>query len=368
MKSLDKPAGYYGLSLILGGAESSLWDVTKSYASAASTLNYFVSHSSTYRSNEFSEPSYLINQETDFGEEQFDAPVFGAGAIYHTFKSLREVNRPEGDENWQFFDAAQPIAWKTGTSFGFKDAWAVGVTPKYAIGVWAGNADGEGRPGLVGISAAAPILFDVLATLPHSGWFQEPYDDLAALETCTKSGQRASIFCGDTQVRQLPANGFKSATCPYHHQIFLDAQETYRVNAACYPLEDIVQKSWFKLPPVVEYYYSGKNPDYKSLPPFLNGCSGEETALMEFIHPRRNEEIILPKDFGRETQDVVFKLAHQRPESAIFWYLDDRYIGSTKDLHELIIPIKKGDYVLTAMDDEGHSIKQSIHIQTAGEP
>ena len=69
--------------------------------------------------------------------------------------------RPEGDENWQFFDAAQPLAWKTGTSFGYRDAWAIGTTKDYVVGVWVGNADGEGRPGLVGVQTAAPILFDV---------------------------------------------------------------------------------------------------------------------------------------------------------------------------------------------------------------
>ena len=90
-------------------------------------------------------------------------------------EALKEVNRPQGSENWEFFTDAQPLAWKTGTSYGFKDAWAVGVTPKYAIGVWVGNADGEGRPGITGVEAAAPILFDVLNLLPNASWFETPY-------------------------------------------------------------------------------------------------------------------------------------------------------------------------------------------------
>lgn len=367
LKSLDRPASHYGLPLVLGGAESSLWDVTKTYASAASTLNYFLSNSSTYRTNEFVEPTYFQQSKANFGTEQFEPTVLNAGSLYHTFKSLQEVNRPEGNENWQFFDSSQAIAWKTGTSFGFKDAWAVGVTPKYAIGVWVGNADGEGRPGLTGITVAAPLLFDVLDALPQSGWFQEPFDDLAELEICTETGFRASIFCDTTQKELLPIKGTRSQTCPYHHQIFLDKNEKYRVNSDCYALENMVQKNWFSLPTVVEYYYANSHPNYKSLPSFLEGCYAEEKQLMEFIYPKNNEEILLPRDLGKTYKEIICKLAHQQSESTVHWYLDETYIGSTSNFHELIIETQLGNYKLTAVDDEGNRIQQNLSVQMAAE-
>ncbi|MGW9684030.1 penicillin-binding protein 1C [Flagellimonas sp. 2504JD1-5] len=367
LRSLNRPAGHYGLPLILGGAEGSLWDITKTYASAASTLNYFLSNSSTYRTNEFIEPSYLQESEIDFGEEQFESPILNAGSLYHTFKSLREVNRPEGDENWQFFDSSQAIAWKTGTSFGFKDAWAVGVTPKHAIGIWVGNADGEGRPGLTGITAAAPLLFDVLDALPQSGWFQEPYDDLMELEICKESGFRASTFCDVIQKELLPIKGTRSKQCPYHHQLFLDKNEEFRVNSNCYPLENMAQKNWFSLPTVVEYYYANSHPNYKSLPPFFEGCHAEEKQLMEFIYPKRNEEILLPRDLGKTSKEIIFKLAHQQRESMVHWYLDETYLGSTTNFHELIVETQLGSYRLTAVDDEGNRIQQNLNVQMAAE-
>lgn len=367
LKSVNKPAGHYGLALILGGAESSLWDLTKTYASAASTLNYFESNSSTYRTNEFVEPNYLLNTEIDFGEQQFEAPVLNAGSLYHTIKSLQEVNRPEGDENWQFFDSSKRIAWKTGTSFGFKDAWAVGVTPKYAIGIWAGNADGEGRPGLTGVTAAAPILFDVLDALPNSGWFQQPFDDLIELEICSQSGHLASAFCNNVRKELLPINGTKSKQCPYHRQVFLDASETFRVNSECYPLEDMVAKNWFTLPPVIEYYYSSSNPNYNPLPVYLQGCYISESQLMEFIYPKKNEQVLLPKDLGNNTTEIIFKLAHQRTNSIVYWYLDETYIGTTENFHELIYQAKSGTYLLTAVDDEGNRIQQNVSVKLASE-
>ncbi len=367
LESLDKPSSYYGLSLILGGAESSLWEVTESYAAMASTLNYFVTHSSTYRTNEFVQPSYLFDLEIDLGTPQFDPPIFGAGAIYSTFQSMYEVNRPEGDENWHFFDSSQPIAWKTGTSFGFKDAWAVGVTPKYAIGVWAGNADGEGRPGLTGITAAAPLLFQVLDALPPSGWFQEPFDDLVEVEVCSQSGYRASVFCDDVKKEYVPTHGTRSGPCPFHQQLFLDASEAYRVNSECYPLENIVAKNWFVLPPTIEYYYALSNPNYKELPPFMANCSEMENQLMEFIYPKANEAVLLPKDLGKKTKDILLKLAHQQNNATVYWYLDDTYVGKTENFHELILDIEPGEYILTAVDNSGNRIQQKLEVLLASE-
>lgn len=365
MESLDRPSSHYGLSLILGGAESSLWEVTQTYAGLASTLNHFVANSSTYHTNEFVESSYLAKEEIDLGPQQFGPPLVGAGAIYSTFRSMYEVNRPEGDENWHFFDSSQPIAWKTGTSFGFKDAWAVGVTPKYAIGVWAGNADGEGRPGLTGITAAAPLLFDVLDALPRSGWFPEPFDDLVEVEVCSQSGYRSSIFCDDVEKELVPTHGTRSGPCPFHQQLFLDASETYRVNSKCYPLENMVAKNWFVLPPTIEYYYALTNPNYKELPPYLENCSALENQLMEFIYPKANESVLLPKDLGNKTQDIVLKLAHQQSDAIVYWYLDETYMGKTEDFHELVLGIEPGEYVLTAVDGQGNRIQQSIQVRLA---
>ncbi|RDY59285.1 penicillin-binding protein 1C [Flagellimonas nanhaiensis] len=368
LKSLDRPASHYGLPLILGGGESSLWDVTKTYASMASTLNHFVSSSSAYFEHEFVDPSYLMNEEISFGKQQLDPQIVGAGAIYSTFQAMYEVNRPEGDENWHFFDAAQPLAWKTGTSFGFKDAWAVGVTPKYAIGVWVGNADGEGRPGLTGIATAAPLLFDVLDALPQSGWFQEPFDDLIELEVCSQSGYRASVYCDDVQKKLVPTYGKRSNPCPFHQQVFLDASQRFRVNSDCYPLEDMVAKNWFAFPPAIEYYYTSTNPNYKPLPPFLENCSVLESHPMEFIHPKKNEEILLPKDLGgNNSTEVIFQLAHQQANSTVYWYLDETYIGSTTQFHELIYQIEPGEYILTTVDDQGNRLQQNIQVRLASE-
>ena len=363
-KGINKPADFYGLSLILGGAESSLWDITKAYAGMASTLNFFNNSSSEYRQNEYVEPVYVKeHDEIDFGKIQDKASVWDAGTIYETLNAMQKVNRPSGEESWEFFTSSQPIAWKTGTSYGFKDAWAVGVTPKYAIGIWVGNATGEGRPGLTGLQAAAPILFDVLNILPKSGWFQIPYDELVETEICTKSGHLASIFCEEIKMELIPKNGIRTEACPYHQTVFLNASENYRVNSSCYELSEMKQKNWFTLPPVMEYYYASLHPEYKPLPPFAPDCLKDGENLMAFIYPKRNETVLLPKNFDENVNEVIFRLAHRSPENTVYWYLDSEFIGKTETFHELAVSPKPGNYILTVVDSEGNEMKEKIEVQ-----
>ena len=363
-KNINKPADYYGLSLILGGAESSLWDITKAYAGMASTLNHFNISSSEYKPNEFLEPIYKLGEKAAFGKNQFQPEVFNTGAIYHTLKTLEEVNRPTGEENWTFFSNSQAISWKTGTSYGFKDAWAVGVNARFAVGVWVGNADGEGRPGLTGLQAAAPILFESFDKLPKAEGFKIPYDELIETEICTKSGQLAGIYCDKTEKDWIPKNGTRTMVCPYHQQVFLDESEQFQVNSSCYELAAMKTKNWFSLPPVMEYYYAPKHPEYQSLPPFKSGCLKEGEHLMQFIYPKKNEAILLPKNFKEQTNPVVFKLAHRNPETTVYWYIDKKFIEATQTFHEITYQPEPGEHLLTVTDQQGNSLSRRIEIET----
>ncbi|WNH14133.1 penicillin-binding protein 1C [Thalassobellus suaedae] len=362
LKDLKYNANHYGLSLILGGAESNLWDLCKSYAALSSTLNHYSETSSEYFSNEFCEPTFLASKHIDFGKKTNDKTLFDAASVYLTYESLKEVNRPESDENWEFFDGSKQIAWKTGTSFGFRDAWAIGSTKDYVVGVWVGNADGEGRPGLVGVQTAAPILFDVFDLLPNSDWFSKPFDDMQKISICKKSGYRASQNCDDIENKFIQISGLKTEPCPYHILVHLDKTETFQVNSSCVDINNIKHKSWFVLPPLMAYYYKTKNPFYKPLPKFRDDCLGENRVSIQFIYPKENNTIFLPKDFDGKTNDLILKIAHSKPETTVFWYIDERYIGSTKDIHELAIIPKAGKHLITVVDEFGNEAKRWITI------
>ena len=175
--------------------------------------------------------------------------VLSAAASYQAFEAMREVERPNSEGDWEQFHSSMPIAWKTGTSFGFRDAWAVGVTPKYAVGIWVGNADGEGRPGLVGVRSSAPVLFDVFDLLESSDWFDPPYDEMLRVPLCAQSGMRAIPHC-ETDSTWVYKNGLRAPTCTYHQIVHLDQDEKKRVHGDCESPANMIRTSWFVLPPL----------------------------------------------------------------------------------------------------------------------
>lgn len=361
LRDINKTPDHYGLSLILGGAESNLWDLCRSYANLSSTVNYFNKSHGKYRTKEFAELNYENNFEADFGNETNQKNILGAGSIWLAYNAMEEVNRPEGDEAWKFYDSSLKIAWKTGTSFGNRDAWAIGTNSRYVVGVWVGNATGEGRPTLTGVTSAAPILFDVFNLLPRQKWFETPYDDLDEVEVCKLSGYLAKEGC--PKIKQwVTKKGKTTAICPYHKVVHLDQTEQFQVNSSCENVENIVVKNWFVLPPVMAWYYKGKHIEYLPLPPFKEDCMGAQTASMDFIYPKANSKIYLTKDFNSEIQPVIFKVAYSQRENKLFWYVDNVYKGETKVFHEKPILMTAGFHNITVVDEFGNEIRRKVEI------
>jgi penicillin-binding protein 1C len=361
LRDITKSPDHYGLSLILGGAESNLWDLCRTYSNLSSTVNYFDKSNGKYRTKEFAELNYENGFEADFGDESDQKNILGAGSIWLTYNAMEEVNRPEGDEAWKFYDSSLKIAWKTGTSFGNRDAWAIGTNSRYVVGIWVGNATGEGRPTLTGVTSAAPILFDVFNLLPRQRWFQTPYKDLDEVEVCKLSGYLAKDGC--PKIKQWVAKkGKTTAICPYHKTVHLDQTEKFQVNSSCENVENIIVKNWFVLPPVMGWYYKGKHIDYLPLPPFRENCEGAQTAAMDFIYPKANSKIYLTKNFNSEIQPVIFKVAYSQREKKLFWYVDNVYKGETKVFHEKPIIMSAGFHYITVVDEFGNEIRRKVEI------
>lgn len=361
LRDVNRRPDNYGLSLILGGAESNLWDLTRTYAGLSSTVNYFNASQGKYRTNEFADLNWRAGFTPDFGNESYQKTILGAGSIWLTYNAMEEVNRPDGDQAWKFYDSSLKIAWKTGTSFGNRDAWAIGTNSRYVVGVWVGNASGEGRPELTGVGNAAPVLFDVFNLLPRKPWFGIPLNDLEEVEVCTQSGHLAQETCPKTK-QLVPVKGKNTSVCPYHKIVHLDKSEKFRVNSSCENVDEIVTKTWFVLPPVMEWYYKSQHVNYMPLPPYRDDCSGTQTPSMDFIYPKENGKIYLTKDFNSRIQPVVIKVAHSDRETTLFWYVDRVYKGTTTTFHEMPIAPETGIHYITVADSYGNEITRKIEI------
>lgn len=356
LKTINRPASHYGLSLILGGAEATLWDVTNTYAHMGRSL---LQLPQTECSLLLSDTEDSENSEAVTSAKTTD--VFQPGAVWQTFNALTEVNRPE-EIDWKSIPSMHPIAWKTGTSHGFRDAWAVGVTPHYAVGVWVGNATGEGKPGLVGARTAGPVLFDIFSLLPPTQWFKRPGNVFVKTEVCRKSGHLKGRFCEETDTLLILPAGLKTEACPYHHLVTLSADETHRIYENCANLEPTIQKSWFTLPPVWEWYYKQHHPEYSPLPPFKPGCGEDALQPMQFIYPPMNARIVLPKQMDGSPGYMTAELAHGNPVTTIFWHLDNTYLTQTQDFHKISLQPTPGKHSLTAVDSAGNTVTTTFYI------
>ena len=303
LSTLNRDADHYGLSLILGGGEGTLRDITEAYAGMV-------------RSYE--------GLETD-------SPFRDKMALWYTFEALKEVNRPD-EIDWKLIRSVRKAAWKTGTSYGSRDAWAVGVTPDYAVGVWCGNADGHGVAGMTGAKTAGPVLFELLGLLPASAdWFEEPVDGGVFLDVCTASGMLKGPDCPDWESIQLPAKATESAVCPYH------------------------KDGVFRLPPAMEWYYKAYHPEYQVLP-------DKHTAQMEFLYPEPGSVLTFPRQLDGSPGGAVFQLVHRNPDATVYWHLDQSYLGETRIIHQMRLAPEPGRHTITVVDGDGHTLSVGFSV------
>ena len=375
--TLKKPAGHYGLSLILGGCEVTPWELAGVYASLARCYVKQEGNKGKVGEMDWHMPSYQIKNEkhkikkTSTGNSvnsptpntKLQTPDFlDYTALWHTFNAMQEVMRPGEEGLWNLFNSAQRVAWKTGTSFGFRDGWAIGLTPRHCVVVWVGNTDGEGRPELTGINTAAPILFDIFRSLPSGKWFQPPAYHFEYMPVCHQSGYKAGMDCDDVDTMMVSKAAAGSPSCPFHRIVHLDATGAYRVSEACVQPADMVHKSWFVLPPAMEFYYRRRHPDYQPLPPLLPGCTAETGRSMELLYPGENARLFIPKELTGERGKTILKAAHRQSQKKIFWHIDDVFTGTTSGFHQLAIDPSPGWHTLTLVDEMGERISRRFQV------
>ena len=354
MTTLDKPATHYGLSLILGGCEVTLFDLVSMYAKIGRAVEQFPNYNGLTNST-FS--CYSPQESLD------TIPFISPSAAWSTISAMEHVVRPNKEKNWEEFSTSERISWKTGTSFGFRDAWAIGLNKEYVVGVWVGNADGEGRPGIIGVEAAAPILFDVFDFLPKSEWYKKPIDEFTTKKLCTKSGMRASKHCLETRYNSIPFECGNNSLCNFHQIIFLDKEGKNRVSSNCYPVSKMLQKKWFTLPPKAAYYYQKRAPDYKEIPAYKEGCDkADNTKQISILYPKNESKIIITRTETGEESSVVMEALHRDAEITLFWHLNEEFIGETNHIHQRDKKLNPGKYVLQVIDELGNSEKITFEV------
>ena len=359
LNHLDRTEEHYGLALMMGGAESTLWELTGAYASMARIL---LQRTGLPTALPVVRPPRLWSDMAD-GETKTEGarPPVEAGAVHHTLRALSLTKRPDSEAGWEHYDTPDGIAWKTGTSFGHRDAWAIGLNGTHAVGVWVGNANGEGRPGLTGTSAAAPILFHVLGLLPPGTPFPVPHEGLLPMIVCSISGHRAGMDCPDVDTLAVLARANRTPTCPYHHRIRVNEAGTARVSAH----RPGYMVPWFILPPSMEHYYLRSHPGHQAVPRWEGPVSEDASSPIALIYPENGARLLLPIRADDRPTELVLLAAHRYPEQVLYWDLNGSPQGATRGDHRMALALPSGIHHLTLTDGEGRFVNARFTVLKA---
>ncbi len=364
--TLTNPADFYGMSIILGGCEINPFELAGVYSSMARMYTHQAKNKNKWNKQDWFMPIYLQSGDSlkvnAVGKSLAGTDMFDYTALWQTFNAMNEVMRPGEEGLWNLFNSSQKIAWKTGTSFGFRDGWAVGLSTRFCVLVWVGNTTGEGRPGLTGINTAAPILFDIFRYLPGSNWFDPPKDGFIALLVCRYSGFKASADCRETDTILVSESARIAGNCPYCRKIHLDKTGRYRVNESCESPVNMLHAAWFTLPPTMEYYYKQKHPEYKILPPFKPGCEERIYKVMDIIYPEEDSKIYVPLEISGEKGRTIFTATHKNANEKLYWHIDENFIGTTEHFHQVAVNPAPGRHLLTVVDESGNTVSRRFEI------
>ncbi|MBN1893668.1 penicillin-binding protein 1C [bacterium] len=353
--TLFRSADEYGLPLILGGAELRLWDMVSLFRGLG-RMGLFDS---------------LETLEDGAPSASGGTRLISAGACYLVLKILGELKRPGSEYYWDLYRNQWPLSWKTGTSYGQKDAWAVGVSPEWTIGVWIGNFDGQGNVNLSGAGSAGPVLFDLFNSLPRNpakAWFREPAGELENIELCMDSGFRAGPDCEARRISQAPKWMKPLRLCPFHHAFRISSDGRFRVCSKCWidGKYETVRKIVY--PADVIQYMRERGQDIWNLPPHNPGCPALADQSLQILYPREDARLWIPVDFGGTLQRVTLRAAHPEADRTLYWYLDDRYVGTTQDRHVMPVSLTRGRHRVTVVDDLGDRASVSFHADRKADP
>jgi penicillin-binding protein 1C len=343
--------GQYGLSMVVGGIEITPLELAGMYATLA--------EDGLYR-------SLRLAASDPIGPAQ---PVFGKGAAFLTRQALSIRDRPDFPRRRDVNGVPAEIHWKTGTSFGFRDAWAVGSGPAYTAVVWTGNVDQKPSGDLVGAEAAGPLLFDVLEGVANrSHVHRAPAsidthpDDLTEVEVCAYSGHIPTAAC-DHKIKVLaPIHAVPTAPCPYHQAFDTDAAGHAVLPACKQPNVAYQRKSFVVLPSAVTAWLEGRARAIPEAPVFADGCAPEvAVAAPVIVTPGEGQQInLIP---GLPTKGQAVPLQASSRSAQLTWFIDGALIATVPASERVFWTPSPGKHDLVVSDDAGRKARRILDVK-----
>ncbi len=349
LSTFSDPGRGYGLSVVIGGCEVTLRELTALYSSLARGGQY--------------RPARLF---ADVPTPR-DTRLFSPEAAYLISEVLTEVKRPDMPEVWKSRRDVPQVAWKTGTSYGHRDAWSVGYTRDVTVGVWVGHMNGRGTPALVGSQAAAPLLFHIVNALPSEvseQWLERP---AAVIErtVCARSGALPEPFCPHTKQELAIQDVAPIERCRLHQELLLDVHTGHRLCSHCRQGKQTRTDVRVVWPPEVASWVRAQGIEDADVPPHEETCTQPAAGPGPTIKtPQDGDRFLLREGVAIEDQSIPLAADAHAGTGTLFWFVDGRLFKSAAPTAQVLLPPRAGAHEVVVIDDEGRSHRVRIHVET----
>ncbi|TXK45772.1 penicillin-binding protein 1C [Pontibacter qinzhouensis] len=346
---IRKESSQLGLSLILGGCGVKLEELT----------NLF----STFANQGRHTPIRWLQSDTSAAQ----TPLVSPAAAYMVNQILTQLKRPDLPHNAHNSARLPKIAWKTGTSYGRKDAWSIGYNKKYTIGVWVGNFSGEGVPELNGTDSATPLLFDLFNTIDYDSpetWFTAP-KGLSYRSVCVESGKPVNSFCTshttDTYIPGISA----VAKCTHLKRVAVSADGKMAYCTSCQPNAGFEEKWYPNYAPEILTFFDSEHIPYQQLPLHNPACSRIFQEFAPVItSPTAEMEYILERN---EHQQLMLHANTHNEVKQVYWYINNKFLKAASPTEKIFFePEKAGHFKISCTDDQGRNTDSHITIRFIG--
>ena len=346
-KQVRKDRQKLGLSMILGGCGASLEELTGLYTIFASNGQYI-------------RPAYT---QDDTITRQNGVQIISPAAAYMISEMLSKINRPDFPLNWESTVHLPKIAWKTGTSYGRRDAWSIGFNPHYTVGVWVGNFSALGVPELSGANIATPLLFRIFNTIDYDAdeaWFRQP-GDCDIRQVCSETGMVPNDHCENLVMDYFIPGVSAAKKCDNLVEVMVSPDEKISYCKVCMP-ESGYRKKWYKvIPPEMQLYFEERGIAYQKIPPHNPNCEKLfRDGAPQVLSPSNGNEYLISK---KDPEPLQLSCNAGSDVSKVYWYINNKfYKVSEARAKQFFIP-QEGPVKISCTDDKGRNRDVWIRVR-----
>jgi penicillin-binding protein 1C len=354
-RQVARDAPRLGLSTILGGCGATLEELTGLYSALANGGKWL---------------PLVLTSPGPTRPAAHPRQVVSAAAAYLITDILAQRTRPDLPVDAASSRHLPRIAWKTGTSYGRRDAWSIGYNRDYTIGVWVGNFSGQGSPALTGADVASPLLFDLFNSLAYNStneWFAPP----ASLDfrlVCAETGLVPGEHCNNQLIDYYLPGASTSHRCQHQQEVLVAADGAYSYCRACAPASGYRRELYPNVLPEVLAYREAQGLPTRRLPPHNPACrlvrgnstdSPEAAPLLAITSPAAHAEYVL----DAADQQLLLSCAAAAEVRQVYWYVNDRYLRAAKATERVFFRPPTGEVKISCADDHGRNVDVRVLVR-----